>query len=59
VLFIFKNSWFQSGLWNWSPEPESQNYEWWSWSLKFEFPFNKHILYSKPIVQIMKWFLVV
>jgi len=27
-------------------------------SLKFEFPLNRHILYSKPSVQIMQWFLV-
>ena len=24
----------------------------------FEFPFNRRILYSKPTVQIMQWFLV-
>jgi len=39
-------------------EPEPKNFEWWSQSLKFEFPFNRNILYSKPIVQIMQWFLV-
>jgi len=36
---------------------EPKKSEWWSRSLKFEFPFNKHILYSKPFVQIMQWFL--
>ena len=39
-------------------ELEPKYFEWSSRSLKFEFPFNKHILYSKPIVQIMQWFLV-
>ena len=32
-------------------EPEPKNFEWWSRSLKFEFPFNRHILCSKPLVQ--------
>jgi len=36
---------------------EPKKFEWWSRSLKFEFPFNRHILYSKPFVQIMQWFL--
>jgi len=33
-------------------EPKPKNFEWWSRSLKFEFPFNRHRLWSKPIVQI-------
>jgi len=37
-------------------EPEPKNSEW--RSLKFDFPFNRHSLWSKPIVQIIKWFLV-
>jgi len=36
----------------------SQKFEWWSRSLKFEFPFNRHILYSKPVVKIMRRFLI-
>ena len=32
-------------------EPEPKNFEWWSRSLKLEFPFNRHILCSKPFVQ--------
>jgi len=51
TLFISENSEFQPGLW-------TKNFEWWSRSLKFEFPFNRHILCSKPVVQIMQWFLV-
>jgi len=30
----------------------------WSRSLSFEFLFNRHSLWSKPIVQIIQWFLM-
>ena len=39
-------------------EPAPKNFEWWSRSLKFGFPFNTHSLWSKPVVQIMQWVLV-
>jgi len=39
-------------------EPEPKNYKWSNQSLKFEFSFNRHSLWSKPIVQIIQWFLV-
>jgi len=44
--------------WAVEPEWEPKNFEWWSRSLKFEFPFNRHSLWNKPMVQIIQWFLV-
>jgi len=53
-----------TGLWSRTPsnfgslDPEPKFFEWCSRSLKFEFPFNRHTLWSKPIVQIIQCFLV-
>ena len=65
---VSRNRYYLSGLWSWgrSPsnfgwlEPGPKIFEWWSRSrnLKFEFLFNRHSLWSKPIVQIIQWFLV-
>jgi len=59
---------FHPGLWSrgrsasnfgWL-EQEPNNFEWWSRSrsLNFEFLFDRHSFWSKPIVQIIQWFLV-
>jgi len=36
-------------------KPEPKNFSWWSRSVKFGFPFNRHSLCGKRVVQIIQW----
>jgi len=35
-------------------EPEPKNFRWWSRRLKFGYPFNRHSLLGKGVLQIIQ-----